>query len=188
MRTRGKQFANWRSGGAVLCVAFSPDGKQIANGSLDGTIRIWDVGTGLANEIINTNRQQCKSVAWSPNGSLLATLLHFSPLISLWDVQKRQTILSISTHQPALDVAFSPHGVTIASASEDGTLGCVRTCSREGRVESSHTRPPGTCWSCIIDCVFRGWEATCRRVSGQNGSHLDREPDLHPLPQTIVRG
>ena len=52
------------------------------------------------------------------------------------------------------------------------TLGYVRTCSREARVESSHTRPPGTCGSCIIDCVFREWEAPCRRVSGQNDSHL----------------
>ena len=108
--------------GAVLCVAFSPDGKQIASGSLDGTVRIWDVETGLAREIIDTNRQECKSVAWSPNGSVLATLLHFSPLISLWDVQRRQTILTISTHHPALDIAFSPHGATLASASEDGTI------------------------------------------------------------------
>lgn len=36
---------NWMHGGRVLSVAYSPDGKALASGSEDGTIKLWDVTT-----------------------------------------------------------------------------------------------------------------------------------------------
>ncbi len=38
----------------VLSVAFSPDGKTIASGSRDKTIRIWDVATGRCIRVIDS--------------------------------------------------------------------------------------------------------------------------------------
>ena len=32
--------------GSVYSVAFSPDGEQIASGSLDHTVKVWDLTSG----------------------------------------------------------------------------------------------------------------------------------------------
>lgn len=39
----------WASGG-ILCVEFSPDGRHIAPGSADNTMRIWDAETGMRSQ------------------------------------------------------------------------------------------------------------------------------------------
>lgn len=58
---------------AVLFVSFSPDGKRLASGGGDCTIRFWDLGT-------QTPRFQCQghsgwvlAIAWSPDACMVAS-------------------------------------------------------------------------------------------------------------------
>jgi WD40 repeat protein len=54
-------------------VAFSPDGGQLASGSDDRTIRLWNIQTGALLQVLSGHRDAIHSVAYSPNGTLLAS-------------------------------------------------------------------------------------------------------------------
>jgi DNA-binding SARP family transcriptional activator/WD40 repeat protein len=59
---------------AALDVDFSPDGSTIATGNTDGTVRLYDVRTGAQRLVLRGHRWWVSSVAFSPDGTKLASL------------------------------------------------------------------------------------------------------------------
>ncbi len=57
----------------VISVAFSPDGKILASGAYDNTIKLWDMATGAEIRTIKGHRGGVNSVVFSPDGKLLAS-------------------------------------------------------------------------------------------------------------------
>src|SRR5436309_15525764 len=51
--------------GSVTSVAWSGDGRRLASGSLDNTVRVWEVGTGKAERVLEGHTGPVNSVAWS---------------------------------------------------------------------------------------------------------------------------
>ncbi len=67
----------------VLSVAFSPDKAQIVSGSLDGTIRFWDVGTGEQIMLLD-HGYEVYSLALSHDGRFLSSA--GLEVLRLWDI------------------------------------------------------------------------------------------------------
>ncbi len=101
----------------IYDAAFSPDGRWIAAAASSG-ITMWDVQTGMARHRFQLARNWGMSVAFSPDGRLLAGGgAEMGPgSLKIWNVETGEEQLSID--QPDLSVwgvAFSPDGTLLAA-------------------------------------------------------------------------
>jgi WD40 repeat protein/uncharacterized caspase-like protein len=106
----------------VISVAFSPDGRLIATGSADNTIKLWDAATGNQLRSVEGHTGPVNSVAFSPDGNVIASG-SWDKTIKLWDVATGNQVRSLEGHTGYVNsVAFSPDGNVIASGSGDKTI------------------------------------------------------------------
>ncbi len=106
----------------VASVTFSPDGKMLASGSWDSTIKLWDAQTQRELATLKGDWVRVHSVAFSPDGKTLASG-GLDRTVKLWDVQTRQELATLTGHiHEVQSVAFSPDGKTLASGSNDFTI------------------------------------------------------------------
>lgn len=102
---------------AVNIVAFSPDGKTLASGSADNTVKLWDPATGKERTTLkNKGGLEIKGLAFSPDGKTLAAGSHTSNIL-LWELEtgKVKKTLKANSGKAMNALAFSPDGKVLAA-------------------------------------------------------------------------
>jgi WD40 repeat protein len=103
----------------VNSVAFSPDGRWLASGSADLTIRVWDLATGTLRHKLEGHTNLVANVAFSPDSKLLASGSE-DGTIALWDPATGTRIRSVKGHNGKVSLRFSPDGKLMAAGTADG--------------------------------------------------------------------
>jgi len=109
----GKGEQGQDKNGYVTCLAFSPDGKLLVAGELDGKISLVDGQTGERKQVWDGHRGFVSGVAFSPDGKTLASGSH-DKTVGLWDIQKGKVHHTLQGND-VNTVAFSPDGKYVAT-------------------------------------------------------------------------
>ncbi|HEY9764392.1 MAG TPA: WD40 repeat domain-containing protein, partial [Trichocoleus sp.] len=111
--------------GAVLAVAFAPDGSIVATGSDDRTIKLWEVASGKLLQTLSGHSWSVVALAFTPDGQTLVSG-SWDSTVKLWPMAGLRAIpepITLAGHTDSVNaIAISADGQTIISASRDNTL------------------------------------------------------------------
>ena len=109
-----------------LSLAISADGKQLAAGGTDRTVRVWNIGDGVKKatlaQSIENHADWVLGIAFSPDGKKLLSSGR-DKLAKIWDLEKKESIQSVPDHQAIVyGVVVKPDGQSGYSVGADKQL------------------------------------------------------------------
>jgi WD40 repeat protein len=119
----GQSLGNFSGHSAnISSIAFSIDGKFLATGSADKTVKIWQVSTGKVLHTFQGHTKRVNSISYGPNGEHLASG-SADGSIKIWEIKTGKLIRTFDGHTGSVtSIAYSPQGDTLVSGSWDGTI------------------------------------------------------------------
>ncbi|RYC80662.1 Vegetative incompatibility protein HET-E-1 [Fusarium oxysporum f. sp. narcissi] len=106
----------------VSSVVFSNNGKLIASGSCDNTVKIWNVEMGKEERTLVGHTDSVRSVVFSKDSKLIASGSD-DKTVKIWNVATGEEERTLEGHtDPVNSVVFSKDGKLIASGSWDKTI------------------------------------------------------------------
>ncbi|PJF16585.1 Rsa4p [Paramicrosporidium saccamoebae] len=169
---------------AILCVSFSPDGRRLATGSGDKTVRLWDLSTETPWKLGSVHTGWVLCLSWSPDGKLLASG-SMDNTVCVWDAKTGGLVCRLAGHRQWITslswepLHLSAPSVLLASSSKDGTVKvwdvfrktCTMTLSQHtDAVTCVKWGGDGTIYSASRDRTIRMWHSD-GRLKGQLLGH-----------------
>jgi hypothetical protein len=165
-------------------VALSADGTHAVSGSEEGTVKVWDVGTGALLRSIDAHQDSVRGVAIAPDGMRLASGGE-DETAKLWDATSGALLLTLKGHTgDVISVSFSRDGKRLLTGSWDktaklwdagtGALICTFT-GHAGQVASAVFSPDGTrVLTSSWDGTAKLWDAGTAALITTFTGHTDR--------------
>jgi WD40 repeat protein len=174
-------------------LAWSPDGTRLVGGGDDGSVYVWDASEGKLLHRMPGHQGAVMCVAFSPDGSWLASASGEALLV--WEVQSGASRRALGSHLGGANaVTWEPNGERLLSGGSDGRLRwwdlhsgeCVREHeAHEGAVQALKVSPEGRrLASCGNDGTIKLWDLE----SGQALGMLRRDRPYERLNITGIRG
>jgi WD40 repeat protein/serine/threonine protein kinase len=125
--------------GRRCCLAFSPDGGQLASGGANQAVKIWDMTTGKMVRTLSGHKAEVLGVAYSSDGRRLASA-GADRTAKVWDLTSGREACTLLGHAGQVcSVGFSPDGRYLATASGDHTARLWDSTGKAIRTLSDHT-------------------------------------------------
>jgi WD40 repeat protein len=173
----------------VLCLALSPDGKQLAAGSsADRTVNVWELDklaqSTKPTQVVENHADWVFGVAFLPDGKHLLTSSR-DKTAKVWDLAAKESVVTFPEHQNTVyAVAAKPDGKMVLSAGEDNQVRFWNPTGdgKQARAASGHTQrihkvvmhPSKPLFAtCSADQTVRIWNADNGKLVHTLAGHTD---------------
>src|SRR5262249_55965449 len=134
--TTGKVLHTLEHKAGVTVTLFSPDGKYLATGGGERTIKLWDYA-GKLSKSLEGHEGTVTRLDFSSDGKKLVSA-GVDQRVKIWDVHSGKELKDIKLPTIAATVAFTPDGQWLAAGCIDQTIRLFRADGQPGMVWSAH--------------------------------------------------
>jgi WD40 repeat protein len=185
-------FTTVKAPGQFLEVCWSADGRQLATGHKDGSIRTWDASTGNPLRTLSDFKSALRRIRWSPEGTRLVSADSDS-VVRLWDMANGHLLSHLSVDGRGITaLSWNSDARHVLITDEAGTVTLWDTVSGSARVASF--RGSEAAWG-PKDSVAVGESYKVRIHDGETGnllmnwatsSHRENAPHWNPAGTHIA--